>query len=278
MEHDLKTKVLEHIEKDHIKQRSKTYFSVKDKTFWVLGLVSVIIGSIAISVMIFVFNNSESDIYLITHDSFTDFLLSITPYIWIIVFAIFILVGYENFKHTNSGYKYSFGVVVFVSLIFNIVGGLILHTIGISEFIDRNVSFNTTMFKSFNDTRKDIWNRPERGVISGIIVSVDDDSSVFTIKDNNDKTWVIVSDLVPDIDLDLISTSSMVRLIGIRRGESIIACYILPWQIDEYKQRISDIGNYMIIADDYERKLSVERNKECKSIKPYTVIQNMVNY
>ena len=116
-EEDLKSKVLELIERDKIKPKTKLYFSIKDKTLWSLMLISILICSAAFSVMIFSFTNSELEFYQMTHDNFMDFVLSIMPYLWIVVFVMFAIVGYENFKHTNKGYKYSFIVIIIFGLI-----------------------------------------------------------------------------------------------------------------------------------------------------------------
>ena len=87
---NLEAKVLGLIEKNKIKPTSKYYFSARNKAFWSLFVLSLIIGSIAFSVMIFTFTNSESEIYEITHDSIIEFILEMTPYIWIVLSLIHI--------------------------------------------------------------------------------------------------------------------------------------------------------------------------------------------
>lgn len=278
---NLKSKILERIESQKIKPKSKYYFSAKNGTFWLLGGISVLIGAVAFSVMIFSFTNSEADMYRITHDSLMDFLLEIIPYVWLLIFVVFIVVGYENFKMTEHGYKYSFSSIVVISLILNIVGGIILHSIGVSELIEHNLSSRNGIVTSSDFSRRRDWNQPERGTLSGQIVAVNDDDATFVLRDFNNQLWTVSSGYVPSVSLGLISVGGDIRVIGVVKEASstnrlMIACYVLPWDTNEYVSGISDIRDYLINSNGYERKLSNERNNNCKAVKPYQVIQEMV--
>ena len=295
-EEDLKSKVLELIERDKIKPKTKLYFSIKDKTLWSLMLISILICSAAFSVMIFSFTNSELEFYQMTHDNFMDFVLSIMPYLWIVVFVMFAIVGYENFKHTNKGYKYSFIVIIIFGLIINLLFGLIFHYTGLSKIIDQDVPADSIFIKSSESLKKSVWNQPERGIISGKVISIIDGSSTFVLKDFNNNLWVVSSKYIPDVSLNLISTSSEIRVIGVSQNVyfpsierptdvnasttpyigSVVACYILPWNTEGYISGISKIKWYLVNADDSERNISEKRNKDCRALKSYSIIKNMV--
>jgi hypothetical protein len=293
---DLKSKVLELIERDKIKPTTKLYFSIKDKTLWSLMLISILICSISFSVMIFSFTNSEAGFYQLTHDNFMDFVLSVMPYLWIVVFVMFAIVGYENFKHTNKGYKYSFTFIIIFGLIVNMLFGLIIHYAGLSKIIDQDVSADSIFIKSSESLKKEIWNQPERGIISGNVVSIIDGSSTFVLKDFNNNLWVVSSQNIPGVSMSLISTSSEIRVIGVSQNVyfpsierpsdvnasttpymgSVIACYILPWNKEGYISNISKIKWYLVNSDDSERNISDKRNKNCRALKSYSIIKNMV--
>ena len=298
-EENLKSKVLGLIEKEKIRPTSKMYFSVKDKALWSFLLISMLIGSIACSVLIFSFTNSEAGFYQMTHDSFLDFLWDMTPYMWILVFIMFAVAGYENFKHTNKGYRYSVGVILLIGLIINLVFGIIFHFLGISRIIDQDLSENSSFVRSSDSVRRIDWNQPNRGIISGKVISYSDGSSTFVLQDFNGNLWTISSRYVPDVSLDLISTSSEVRVIGVKQGVyfpitsttskaeasttpymgSMMACYVLPWNTDDYLSGISKIKGYINNAtsgDVNERKDSEARNKNCRAIKSYNIIRSMV--
>jgi hypothetical protein len=304
-EENLKSKILDLIERDKIKPTSKIYFAVKDKALWSLLLISMIFGSIACSVMIFSFTNSEFGFYDVTNDSFFDFILRVTPYLWVILFVVFGLIGYENFKHTSKGYRYSFGFIVIVGLVINIVLGVILHSFGVSKMIDHDYLPADSMFiRSSDALRRESWNQPDKGVLSGQVISYG--SSTFVLKDFNGNLWTVSSVYIPDISLDLISTSSEVRIIGVKQDVyfplasttatssggivsgavsgasttpyigSIVACYILPWDTEEYVSGISKIKGYLVNVDEHERNISSERNNNCRAIKSYNIIRSMV--
>jgi hypothetical protein len=315
---NLKSKILELIERDKIKPTSKIYFSVRDKALWSLLLISMIFGSIACSVMIFSFTNSEAGFYDMTNDSFLDFMLNMTPYLWVILFVVFGLIGYENFKHTNKGYRYSFSLIVVVGLVINIGLGAILHSLGVSKIIEHDFSSDNSFVRSSDSLRRASWNQPDKGIISGQVVSFSDGGSTFILKDFNGNLWTVSSMYIPNVSWDLISTSSEIRVIGVRQdvyfpliststvlgvkpaglipsglatssgiilnGEasttpyigSVVACYILPWNTDDYVSGISKIKGALVNPNDSERNLSDKRNNNCRAIKSYNIIRSMV--
>ncbi|MEI6041954.1 MAG: hypothetical protein WCQ00_00050 [bacterium] len=282
---NLEAKVLGLIEKNKIKPTSKYYFSARNKAFWSLFVLSLIIGSIAFSVMIFTFTNSESEIYEITHDSIIEFILEMTPYIWIVLFATFAFLGYENYRHTNKGYKYSFSIVLLFGLVANIAGGVALHEFGISRLIDENITTNNMFIRSSDFTRRQAWNQPDKGVLSGEVISFSDGSSTFVLKDFTGNLWTISSDYIPDVSLDLISTSSQIRVVGITSGNGIAsssmtrvmsACYVLPWDSAKYAPAVADIREHLKNSDKNERNISDQRNNKCKAMKSYNIINSMV--
>lgn len=293
---NLKSKIFELIERDKIKPKTRLYFSIKDKTLWSLMLVSILICSVAFSVMIYSFTNSESGFYQMTHDNFMDFVLNIMPYLWIVVFIMFAIVGYENFKHTNKGYKHSFTFIIVFGLIINLLFGLILHCIGISKIVDQDLSSDSVFIKSSDSLRKGIWNQPERGILSGEVVSSVNGSSTFILRDFNGNLWVVSSNYIPDVSMNLISASSEIRVVGVSQNVffpsvasstginssttpyigSVIACYILPWNTEGYISGISQIKGYLIDADVDERNISDKRNNDCRTIKSYNIIRSMV--
>ena len=298
---NLKSKVLDLIEREKIKPKTRLYFSVKDKALWSLLLISMIFGSIACSVMNFSFTNSEFGFYDMTNDSFIDFLFRVTPYLWVILFVVFGLIGYENFKHTNKGYRYSFGFIVVVGLVINIVLGIILHSFGVSKIIDHDFSSDSMFIRSSDSLRQDSWNQPDRGILSGQVISYG--STTFVLKDFNGNLWTVSSAYIPDVSLDLISTSSEVRVIGVKQDVyfplasssatssglvvaggasttpyigSVVACYILPWNTEDYVSGIAEIKGYLVNASGTERNISDKRNNNCRAIKSYNIIRSMV--
>ncbi len=304
-EENLKSKVLELIERDKIRPTKKVYFSIKDKSLWSLMLISILICSAAFSVMIYSFTNSEADFYQMTHDNFLDFILNITPYLWIIVFIMFAIVGYENFKHTNKGYKYSFTVIIVFGLVVNVIFGLILHYVGVSKIIDQDLSSDNTFIRSSDSIRRMSWSHPENGILSGEVVSFTDGSSTFVLKDFNGNLWVVSTSYIPKVSMDLISTSSEIRVIGVSQNVyfpsiatssllisttssatshasttpyigSVVACYILPWNTEGYISGISKIKGYLVNENDAERNISNMRNNSCRAIKSYNIIRQMV--
>ena len=278
----IKMKVLDLIENDKIKQTSKLYFSIKDSTFWLLCFISIILGSVAFSVIIFNFANSEAELYQMTSDSLFDFILDMTPYLWIFLFTAFAFIGYENFRYTSKGYRYSFYFILVMSLTLSVTGGVILHLVGVSEYVDKNMIPEGYIIKTSDGSRGTLWNQPQRGILSGEIIGVTASGTSFILKDFNNNIWTIDSVYVPDVNLYLISTSSKVRVVGFVQAPNstsspyVEACYIFPWDRNEYVSKTNDLKKYLNNADEHERNISIRRNNDCKAVRPYNIIKQMV--
>ena len=156
-----------------------------------------------------------------------------------------------------------------------------MYYLGVSKIIDQDFSADNILIRSSDLSRQKIWDQPDRGVLSGQIVSVANDGSSFVLKDFNNNLWTIASDYVPDTTLNIITVSSTIRVIGVQKDVSsstkiMVACYVLPWEQDKYASGILSIKTSLMNADDYERNISEKRNNNCRVVKPYKIIQKMV--
>ncbi|OGD67682.1 hypothetical protein A2442_03870 [Candidatus Campbellbacteria bacterium RIFOXYC2_FULL_35_25] len=223
-------KILKRIEEKHISPKPRWQFLTKDIFVWFLGAISILVGGIATSVIIFVLVNSDWESYRFLSGSLLDHIINVAPVLWVIFLAFFILGADYNFKNTKKGYRYSVSEVVGMSILVSVILGGIFYQIGLAHITDYELG-NLIDYKRFTEKRQGLWNHPSEGLLVGAIVP-SEKNDILTLKDADGKEWnITVGKLMPRhfIILDNVSIVSF-------RGEQIDektfeACDVRPWQI-----------------------------------------------
>lgn len=236
--------ILHRIEEEKVAPRSRWYFVLKNEFFWGVGIVSVIVGSCSVAAALFALSNSDFDFYETTHGSMSSFLYDALPFMWLLSMAVFIGVGYLQFKHTSRGYRYPIYVIIGGAVVLTCVGGIALHTVGFGEQIERNVGPYMPFHKLPERQRQERWVNADRGVIAGAVVEIAPDHSSFVIKDFAGRPWIVSGQDLIDRDIELLKVDTLVRVIGLptfvstssevlsefeKATSTIHACFVIPW-------------------------------------------------
>lgn len=278
-------KVLAYIEKENVQPRSKWFFVWTNDLFWMLCFVSICIGALSFAIIILTYLNTELTLYRVDYDSFLSFLLEWIPVVWMISFLLFTYVGYKNIQHTKHGYRYSFSAVVIINLLLSMLGGIAIYTYGFAGAFDRQVERRIPGYRSVETIKKNIALQPHRNGIGGEVIAIDKDFISFTIQDFQGGIWVVSTKELTDRDKNIVSISSIVRVIGIPSTttpgalgtSTIYGCAVIPWEIKgDVNRRIPPHVQAKIIQREFiERKENNERNSLCKGVQPYLIIQEI---
>ncbi|HNZ83860.1 MAG TPA: hypothetical protein PLA41_00040 [Candidatus Pacearchaeota archaeon] len=180
MNNDLENKILEKIEKEEIKPIPKTYFVIKNILFWSFWFFSIIIGALAFSVIEHMVVNNDWDLYKYSSDSFLVFVLSTLPYLWIFLMLIFIGIAYLNFANVKGGYKHRIQYVLVSSIIISILLGTGFSYAQVGEKIDKILSEKIPQYRmAKQENELKIWNKPQRGILSGEIKSINENGFIL---------------------------------------------------------------------------------------------------
>ncbi len=273
--------VFERIETECIKPRSKWYFVFKNELFWGMGLLSILVGSVAVAASIFAFFYIEFDFYTVTHDSLMGFLLDTLPLMWVCCFLIFIVLGYVQIRNTKRGYRYPLIIIIGSTFVLSLIGGTVLHMYGFGALLERAVGNRIPFHNSVFIEREHIWQNATRGVIAGEVVYIERDNSSFVLKDLAGHSWLIEAKDLVDVDLAILQKNKVVRVIGLPATVStdpnvtntMHACFILPWDngIDLNKNDALVQNN----INNGERNFEDPRSNECKGVGPYQLMQRL---
>lgn len=272
---DLTNKILSKIEDDGIKPRSKWYFMVKNDFFWFVAVLSIVLGSMATSVIIYALTDSDIYLYQVTHDSFVSFIFDSLVFVWLIVFLLFIFIGYKNIHNTKNGYKHSFVIIAVTSFLISLLCGFALYYKGLADDIDRETNNYLPINLSVLKHKQMMWVNSSKGVLAGEVVSVSEWSNsahYFVIRDFEGKEWLIDGiDLLP-IDAKNIEVSKIVRIVGIPLDSSTTtfrACFVLPWSFGGGMMKNRGSSTPFVIN---ERNFLEDRSNECKGVRPYELL------
>jgi len=182
--------VLDKIKTEDIKPKSRWSFLVKNYLFWMAGVLAVAVGSIAVSVMIFVINNQEWSLAG-RAGGFFYVLVYVLPYFWLVVFALFILVTYYNIRQIDGGYKYQLGVIIAIYFLLSILFGSVFYAVGLGEKTDDMLIMRSPFYGHFAEMPNKVWHKPGAGMMVGKIISLDDNKEMFNLLDINNKDWIV---------------------------------------------------------------------------------------
>ncbi len=255
---NLEEKILEKIKQGHLKPRSVWYFLIKDYTFWSLVFISIILATISIAPIIFIFQNIELTYIKHITDNVFLFILWTLPYPWIILCALTSYLTTLAWEKTKHGYRFEGKKVLASSLLASLVLGLILNFLNFGKKIDDefgNVSFGN--YKSFEQRRESFWFGPESGRYIGKITNVSTSSFIILNQKNNfikevffDETTLGDENIFPENNIRVIANDNF-------------ACAIFTDNFKpEHKKEI--IKRLASTSLDSERNKSL--HEECKNI------------
>jgi len=230
-------KVLCEIKEGKIKPKPRWQFLLEDYFIWLFFLISLFLGALAFCATLHILFSNDWDLYLYLHTTLAGHIFASIPYVWLALLALFIGVAQYNFKHTKSGYRRETYVIIGLSVAGSLILGAFLHTLGAGEKIENAFAANVPHYEkfSFSNERKDIWSRPEIGLLGGKIIFVIDENN-FELKDFDGRGWRVEEnkETVERGPFE-IKAGEMVKIIGLKKKDFVFwAREIRPWRNPAY--------------------------------------------
>lgn len=134
---DLKQKLINQIKKGEIKQTSRWYFMTKDYVFYCATAIAVLLGSVAVSSILFqAVTEYWVPLRAVPVDTKLFFIVTKTiPFVWVFALIVLIVLAWLNFKNTARAYRHHNMLIVAGTIIFSLVGGVGLFLSGQAERI-----------------------------------------------------------------------------------------------------------------------------------------------
>lgn len=224
----LSEEILRTINEKHISPKPKWEFLMKEWAVWTAGIISIIIGGIAIGLMITFIRTDDWNILKQADNAGIGLFLILFPYFWIFVFIGFLVLARYYLKHTKKGYRLTIPVFAGVSIILSIILGICFYDAGIGQIIDASLTGRPGRYLEFIHPRAGVWSRPSQGMLGGIVVKVPDEQTVI-LNDFSNQSWVVhVAN--NQFNVRNIPIHARVRCLGTQTGRNeFTAEQILPW-------------------------------------------------
>lgn len=188
---ELQNKILAIIHKEHIKPVPKWKFLLKNYGRWVIFGFLVLLGSLSVSVVIFMFTDRDWDIYRYLDKSLFEYILLGIPYFWFLLVSGFVAFAYYDLKKTRTGYKYSFTKIGAINVLASILLGTVFFYSGLGAKIDTAFADNLPYYRDlhgFNGPR--VWDNPSKGLLAGEITEIMNEDS-FVVQDLKGNLWMV---------------------------------------------------------------------------------------
>jgi hypothetical protein len=219
----------EKIKASHIKPKPRWEFLLKNYIFWSMFILSLIIGALAVSVIIFMAQNDDWDLYEKLSGGLLNFVFATLPYFWLIVMIAFIAIADYYFHHTRTGYRYNLLLIIVISIGSSAMLGAIAHSVGLGKIIVDTMSVKIPIYENLNFNRAKMWIQPENGLLAGTIINLLNDEN-FGLDDFTSHSWIIFAHNAKLKDRAKIEIGENIKLIGeLLDDGGFRAIEIRPW-------------------------------------------------
>jgi len=228
---NLSNEVFKKIKDNNIKPKPRWYFITKNYFIWSIFGISIILGSFAFSMVLFIIKQLDWDIYHYMGDSFIKTLFISLPYLWLIFLFLFTGVAYYNFIHTKRGYRFKLISILLISLIISISLGTGLYFNGFSERLEKIFSAKIPYYNQLVYSCEEQWMQPKRGLLAGTIIEIGFPENNFILRDLENNRWEIEASKVIWKGKLTPTTNLKIKLIGkLIDNNNFKAVEIRPWQ------------------------------------------------
>lgn len=188
----LSDKILAEIEKEHIVPTPRWHFLVKNYVFWGLFVISLVLGSLAFSVIMEMRSSGDWDLLGHVQGGLLASAVMMLPYFWFIFLCTFALIAYYNWHHTRKGYLLKRRWIFLGSIASSLFLGSFFYAFGWGSKVDQLMAESLPIYDSSkHKAREQLWLQPEKGLLMGEIVEVSQAGDTVVVQDSNGRTWVV---------------------------------------------------------------------------------------
>lgn len=231
-ESKLNQSILEKIHNGEIKPHAKWYFIAKDALIWLMVAMSVFLGAISFSLILYILVNNDWQLYMHIQSSLLFFVVLTLPYVWILLLAFWLLCGYLQFAHTKKGYKFKHSTVIGITLVVSGIIGLGLFAAGMPNKVDDSLSRKSEFYNKHVNPKSIRWVKPHQGRLAGVITHLEK-PEIFEIKDFRGDNWIIVVEqrqTTRPVFMTPIRVDMRVKMIGQQIADNTFRADIVgPW-------------------------------------------------
>lgn len=187
---DFSKDILHTIEQEQIAPRPRWVFLMRQLA-WIGGfLLSVLIGGVAVSVILFSLSDIDSGAGRMMRMHPGSFLMTYLPYVWVLTLVAFGIVAYYDMRNIKGIYRYRAIAVLGVGILASVIIGGLLHAAGAGRIAERRFAQAIPQYQGLDSRKMHLWMRPQEGMLAGRIVS-GSATSTFMLQDFTGTQWTV---------------------------------------------------------------------------------------
>lgn len=240
---DLKNKILQKIESESLCPKSRWFFNCREGLVWLFWGLVIVVSALSVAVTTSALKYGNYAFYEATHPSFFAFALEILPYIWLIIFAVMVILAIYNIRHTKKGYRYALWKIIGGTLLLSVVTGGLFHFLGLGFVLDKELGKMSSSYTSQEKFELRFWQNPKAGRLVVELEEINTENpltEIMTLEDIRGGVWEVNVSSLSLEDLNLLNHGKQVRLIGqpTQDGEvNFHACAAFPWVFEHEYSR-----------------------------------------
>jgi hypothetical protein len=227
-------RVLDRIEGEHVRPRPRWAFTFRNAVFWLLGVLAVVLGGVAVSAMLFEWTSIDWRVAVVTHGGLLRLLVETAPYLWVFILAVFLFAGYAVVRATQHGYRYRFVTIAAGTALAALALGGFIHLAGWSGAVEEAIGDHPPFYRPIMVAQRAWWLAPEHGFLGGTVVSVGANAATFTVRDFSGTLWIVSGDDLGAPDRAAVARGGMIRIVGVpttaTSSYTFHACFAFPWK------------------------------------------------
>lgn len=246
---------------------SRAYFTMKNVLMWLLALVSIVVGALAVGSIIF--RTVNAGVALAPGALPLRPLMRVIPVLWVVLTSAFGYLAYREVRATRKGYKYELSTIVLAMLLTSTVLGIIFYSTGMGFRLDTLAGEYVPFHASLERIQEESWLQPMRGMLVGRIRADGDEGEGVQVIDPARVVWqVTFAERVSD---DRIAALQEGERVGMRGAvidpvaHTFLACEVRSLEfagrgdLERMPMHSMHMG---------ERKVSALRTTECEEVSP----------
>lgn len=183
----LSSTIIKKIEEKDIKPIPKWQFAFLHIVMWILFGFALMFGSLATSIILFHLATTDWEVVPRIAGGLHSFLY-VLPYMWILVVGLMIFLATKIYKHTTKGYRVKPSIIVTIAIIASLILGSVLFATKFAQGMDGLLREKVQPYRQYQELREKVWQAPERGLLPGKIVKMDN-NTLWIIDDYAGKKW-----------------------------------------------------------------------------------------
>lgn len=232
----LSKKITETIENEHIAQTPHWIFIIKYIFFWLLFIITAILGSLVFSLIMFRFFEADFELFFHPLPPKPLLLFEIIPFFWFLLLGCLIWIASFILKHSRKGYRMPLWLVTVINVGVSIILGCGLYYQGSSHQIEDVLANRFQRGLAFEEQQKDFWFQPDKGLLGGTIMEIQP-FNMIVLEDFSKKAWYI-SYSPENFKIrqnfnapDFFFAGKRIKIVGQKTGEATFTAHtILPWK------------------------------------------------